>query len=136
MPSESFAALDTDSGVRPAGEQTEKDIYNIIKDGKIIGCFYVDFCVDVSIIRKICPNSLVVKHVLGKDESQVRFLFRAPQMHYLFCVCLFLFPVMYVLYTPVTKTSQYATSNTFVSPNGHSANALFILRLVSFYLVC
>ena len=25
-----------------------------------------------------CPNSLVVKHVLGKDESQVRFLLRAP----------------------------------------------------------
>ena len=28
-----------------------------------------------------CPNSLVVKHVLGKDESQVRFLLRAPQIH-------------------------------------------------------
>ncbi len=26
-----------------------------------------------------CPNSLVVKHVLGKDESQVRFLLRAPE---------------------------------------------------------
>ena len=26
----------------------------------------------------IGPNSLVVKHVLGKDESQVRFLLRAP----------------------------------------------------------
>ena len=26
-----------------------------------------------------CPNSLVVKHVLGKDESQVRFLLRAPR---------------------------------------------------------
>ncbi len=25
------------------------------------------------------PNSLVVKHVLGKDESQVRFLLRAPE---------------------------------------------------------
>lgn len=29
------------------------------------------------------PNSLVVKHVLGKDESQVRFLLRAPEMHHL-----------------------------------------------------
>ena len=28
--------------------------------------------------RHACPNSLVVKHVLGKDESQVRFLLRAP----------------------------------------------------------
>ena len=30
------------------------------------------------IITVSCPNSLVVKHVLGKDESQVRFLLRAP----------------------------------------------------------
>lgn len=30
------------------------------------------------IISGQCPNSLVVKHVLGKDESQVRFLLRAP----------------------------------------------------------
>ena len=28
-----------------------------------------------------CPNSLVVKHVLGKDESQVRFLLRAPGLY-------------------------------------------------------
>ena len=37
-----------------------------------------------------CPNSLVVKHVLGKDESQVRFLLRAPEMHHLLGVCLIL----------------------------------------------
>lgn len=35
------------------------------------------------IIGGRCPNSLVVKHVLGKDESQVRFLLRAPQTHHL-----------------------------------------------------
>gem|GEM_PF-4823606 len=26
----------------------------------------------------ICPYSIVVEHVLGKDEAQVRFLLRAP----------------------------------------------------------
>ena len=36
---------------------------------------------------------------------------------------------MYVLYTPITKTSQSAISNTFLVPYGHRANALSILRL-------
>lgn len=35
-------------------------------------------------MRRHCPNSLVVKHVLGKDESQVRFLLRAPQKQKVF----------------------------------------------------
>ena len=97
--------------------------------------FLFDFSVSVGIITCDCPNSLVVKHVLGKDESQVRFLFRAPQMHHLFCVCSFLFLVMYVQYTPITKTSQYAISDTFVSPVGHRTNASSILRLFVFYQV-
>ena len=36
-----------------------------------------------------CPNSLVVKHVLGKDESQVRFLLRAPELYFMLQVCFF-----------------------------------------------
>lgn len=43
--------------------------------------FFLDFFVGGRIITGYfanCPNSLVVKHVLGKDESQVRFLLRAP----------------------------------------------------------
>ena len=35
-----------------------------------------------------CPNSLVVKHVLGKDESQVRF--RLGHQSYILC-CKFVF---------------------------------------------
>ena len=41
-------------------------------------CFLFDFLRFMGIISGDCPNSLVVKHVLGKDESQVRFLLRAP----------------------------------------------------------
>ena len=41
----------------------------------------LDFLCLVRIIGgKFSPNSLVVKHVLGKDESQVRFLLRAPEI--------------------------------------------------------
>ena len=44
------------------------------------GQFVLDFYrVSLIIGRNRCPNSLVVKHVLGKDESQVRFLLRAPE---------------------------------------------------------
>ena len=74
----------------------------------------------MAIIPDDCPNSLVVKHVLGKDESQVRFLLRAPEIFHLLCVCLFLFQVVYVQYTPITKTAQYAVSEIFLAPCGHN----------------
>ncbi len=48
---------------------------------KIGGMFFIlDFLFYNPIIggKYHRPNSLVVKHVLGKDESQVRFLLRAP----------------------------------------------------------
>lgn len=53
--------------------------------------FILAFFYAARIIGGQCPNSLVVKHVLGKDESQVRFLLRAPEIHHLFYVCSFLF---------------------------------------------
>ena len=45
---------------------------------KIHAYFILAFFWPARIIGGQCPNSLVVKHVLGKDESQVRFLLRAP----------------------------------------------------------
>jgi hypothetical protein len=54
-------------------------------------------------------------------------------MHHLLCVCLFLFLVVYVLYTPITKTAQYAASNTFVAPNGHESIICFALIAKSFF---
>ena len=45
----------------------------------IVTHFILAFLHGARIITGQRPNSLVVKHVLGKDESQVRFLLRAPE---------------------------------------------------------
>lgn len=49
-----------------------------------LGLDYLEYAV---YNKHTCPNSLVVKHVLGKDESQVRFLLRAPLKNSLCFLC-------------------------------------------------
>ncbi len=73
--------------------------------------FRLDFLSLTRIIAKKSkrPNSLVVKHVLGKDESQVRFLLRAPcDMKHLFgCFLLLILPSLILVYVKYRKVKIF-----------------------------